>query len=295
MLQKRFIATAAFICLASSGLLAQKQVAFIATVVAPPGTRDVSTIMPDDVKVVEGNKRLTVSKVEAIARVPKLQLLIDNGIGFPSSNLGDLRNGIKALINNLPLNIEVTMVTTAPNPRTLQAATTDRVKQLSAIDRLTPDTGAGRFTESLYDATERAEKDKDETARDTIVSIGTTVGDQNVRDDFIKKSLERIQKKHIPVFVVLFSTVNASFGVQQDLGNAAANMSGGRIEVLNSASRLTTLLPELGKYLESTVGPDSHQLLVMVDRPDGGQMGEIGMEVSGMAVVQMALDVSRTK
>jgi hypothetical protein len=296
MLKKRVAATAILLGLATSGVLAQKQVAFIATVVVPAG-RDVTTVTPADVQVIEGGKAATISKVDVVQRTPKLQLLIDNGIGFPSSNLGDLRDGVKALIQSLPTNIEITIVTTAPNPRILEKATTDRVKQLSAIDRLTPDNGSGKFTESLYDATERIEKDKDETAQYTIVSLGTTQGDLQVRDDFIKKSIERIQKRHVPVFVVLFSTLRGSTtgGVQQDLGTAAANAAGGRIEVLNSATRLVTLLPELGKYLEMITGPNSHQLLVMVDRPQGGPIGEMGMQINGMNVVAMALDITRTK
>ena len=293
---KRIVATAVLVCLAAPGLLAQKQVAFIATV-TPVNGREVSTLMPGDVKVVESDKPLNVSKVEVIERVPKLQLLIDNGVGFPSQNLGDLRNGIKALVNNLPLNLEVTMVTTAPNPRVLEKATTDRVKQLAAIDRIVPDSGSGKFTESLWEATERIEKDKDEKASYTIVTIGTTQGDLNVRDDDVKKIFERVTRRHIPVFVILFSTLQGSTtgGVQQDVGGNAAAMGGGRMEVINSATRLTSLLPELGKLLQVTMGPDSHLVRVFVDRPGGGKLGEIGMQMLGMNVVTMTLDAVNTK
>ena len=293
---KRLAATAALVCLATPGLLAQKQVAFIATV-TPVAGREVSTLTPGDVKVIENDKPLNISKVEVIDRVPKLQILIDNGIGFPSQNLGDLRNGVKALIENLPPNLEVTMVTTAPNPRVLEKATTDRAKQLAAIDRIAPDTGSGKFTESLWEATERIEKDKDEKAGYTIVTIGTTQGDLQVRDDDVKKIFERVSKRHIPVFVVLFSTLRGTTtgGVQQDVGGRAAEMGGGRMEVINAATRLTSLLPELGKLLQITMGPDSHQVRVYVDRPGGGQLGEMGMQMLGMNVVAMTLDLANTK
>jgi hypothetical protein len=285
---------ALMLSLVAADAYAQKTLAFLATV--SPAGKEIADVTADDVQVTENGQRLKVSKVEIIERTPKLQLLIDNGVGFPSSNLGDLRNGIKAFLNSLPNELEVTIVTTAPNPRMLQAATTDKVKLLSAIDRLVPDQGSGRFTDSLFEATERIEKDKDEKAAYSIVTIGTTQGDLTVRDDFIKKIGERVQKRSIPVYVILFSTLRGSTtgGVQQDLGTAAAAMGGGRIEVLNAPTRLVSLLPELGEYLSTTMKAGK-QMSVIIDRPNGGALGEIGMQILGANVHAMALDASRTR
>jgi hypothetical protein len=82
--------------------------------------------------------------------------------------------------------------------------------------------------------------------------------------------------------------------VQQDLGTAAAAMGGGRIEVLNAPTRLVSLLPELGEYLSTTMKAGK-QMSVIIDRPNGGALGEIGMQILGANVHAMALDASRTR
>ena len=105
----------------------------------------------------------------------------------------DLRNGVRGLIQALPPSLEVTLVTTAPQPRFLERATTDRVKLISAVDRLSPDSGAGRFVESMFEATERIAKD--EKGRYTIISFGTTSGDAQVRESDVQKTIERVQQR----------------------------------------------------------------------------------------------------
>ena len=43
------------------------------------------------------------------------------------------------------------------------------------------------------------------------------------------------------------------------------------------------------------MGPDSHLVRVIVDRPGGGRLGEIGMQMLGMNVVAITLDAANTK
>ena len=83
-------ATAVAVCLATAGVLAQKQLSLVATITDPNGG-DVTAIDPKDVRVLENDVAATVLKVEALQRVPKLQVLVDNGSGMPSESIGDRR------------------------------------------------------------------------------------------------------------------------------------------------------------------------------------------------------------
>jgi hypothetical protein len=282
------------LCLATSGVLAQRQLSLVATITDPSGA-EVTTIDPKDVRVTENGEAATVLKVEPVNRSPKVQVLIDNGIGMPPESIGDLRTGLRGLLEALPPDIEVTVVTTAPQPRFLVRPTTDRKSILETVNRLSPDTGAGRFVESLFEATQRIERDKQQDAAYTIVTVGTASGDANVRDRDIKQTMERLAKYRPVVHVAMLTQVgrSASGGVvQAEVGQAAAQNTGGRYENIAVPNRLATLLPEIGAQLGKTLGAGSRQFRFTVDRPGGasGDLGKMAMGVSGKVVATVMIE-----
>ena len=74
----------------------------------------------------EGGVEAKIVKVEPVNWPVKVQLLLDNGIGLGGQNIQSLKDGVKGLIEALPANLEVTIVTTAPQPRFLVRPTTDK-------------------------------------------------------------------------------------------------------------------------------------------------------------------------
>lgn len=281
------------VVLASTAVVAQRQLRLLVTV-SDPGGAAVQTVDPKDVRITEDGADATVTKVEPVERVPKVQILIDNGLGFPSQSIGDLRKGVTLLLEALPPDIEITLVTTAPQPRFLERATKDRQRLLDAVNRLAPDSGAGRFVESLAEATERIERDKEQDAGYVIVSMGTSSGDTNVRERDIKQIQERVLKYGAIVHVVLLNSVGRSSGgaIQGDLGQAVAQMSGGRFENIAVANRVVTLLPEIGSEMAKTLGGSATVLRVYVERPNGksGDLGQISVGVAGKNVSSVTLD-----
>ena len=285
MRSKRLVATAFALCLAATGLHAQQQIVLLATITDPSGA-DVTTIDPEDVEFTENGAAGTVVSVEPVsAVVPKVQILVDNGIGVPAASLGDLRAAVKGLISALPTTVEVTLVTTAPQPRTLEKPTTDRIKLLSAVDRLTPDQGTGRFVESLYEATDRIGKDKQEGSTYTIISIASSVGDFNFRENDVKQVSQRVVQKRTNVHVVILNTLNSASGggIQVDLGKGLTEMTGGRFETIAVANRLITLLPEIGAQVAKSSGPGAKQFRITLQRPGSTspQLGRVGLCVKG--------------
>jgi hypothetical protein len=210
-----------------------------------------TSVAPEDVRVSADGTDAKVLKVEPIEWTTKVQILLDNG-GVGTSNLTSLRNGVRALIESLPPGLETTIVTTAPQPRFLVRATTDRKALLDGVDKLAPDSAAGRFVESLGEALQRFERDKADFFG-VIVSLGTTSGDNRVLDRDINQIFERARKRPTTVHVVMLATAvgtTASGGVlQQELGIRIAQSTNGRYEAINAPSRIATLLPEIGQQI----------------------------------------------
>jgi VWA domain-containing protein len=279
----------ALLCATAHDARAQQQQFQIYASVADASGNAVSKVEPADLRVMEGGVEAKVIKVEPVNWPVKVQLLLDNGIGLGPGNLQILKDGVKGLIEALPDNLEVTIVTTAPQPRFLVRPTTDKAMMIEGLSRLAPDSGAGRFVESMNEATQRIEKDKSDHFP-VIIMAGTSSGDANVLDRDVKRIFERIEKKPTTVHVILLnSTGSASGGANQtQVGLAVTSATRGRYESIAAASRLSTLLPEIGKQVAASHEKQSHQFRLTVERPAGakGDVGQVGAGARGGLVVR---------
>src|ERR1700704_2812262 len=195
----------AALLVAVAAVHAQQQFTIFASIVDGLGA-PVTSIQPSDLRVKEQGSDASVIKVEPIDWPTKLQILVDNGVGIGSTNFVNLRNAVYALSETLPPDIEVTLVTTAPQPRFLARGTTDREAITKGLALLAYDTGAGRFVESLNEATQRIEKDKSNFFP-AIITVGTHSGDRDV-----KGIMQRLEQRPATVHVVLFDAGGQSAG-----------------------------------------------------------------------------------
>jgi hypothetical protein len=286
---------AALMWMATPGVSAQRQIQMVATIIDASGEA-LTALEPDDLRIFEDDVPGTVTKVELITRPPlKVQILIDNGVGMGQENLVPLRNGLRGLLAALPEGAEVTVVTTAPQPRFHERATTDRDALLASVGRLVPDSGAGRFVESLLEATQRFERDREEKTP-IILMVGTTAGDVDVRDSDLNRIIDRATNLNISVSVVLLSSVGRGAGgdIQRRLGETVTNLTRGRYEYISAGGRLASLLPEIGSQIaEAYGGGSTQQVRVTAERP-GGASGEVGRlrlgARAGLAVVSVVME-----
>ena len=281
MRSKLLMGVAVGLCVASGDVRAQQQVQLYASVADVTG-KPVATLEPADLKVLEGGVEAKIVKVEPVSWPVKVQLLVDNGIGLGGQNIQSLKDGIKGLIEALPENLEVTIVTTAPQPRFLVRPTMDKAMMIEGLSRLAPDGGAGRFVESMNEATQRIEKDKTDHFP-VIISSATSSGDANVLERDVKRIFERIEKRPTTVHVVLLNstTGSATGGANQtQVGLAVTQATRGRYESIAVPTRLATLLPELGKQVAASHEKQSHQFKITVERP-AGKSGELGQLSAG--------------
>ncbi len=281
MRSKLLIGIALALCVAAGTVRAQQQLQLYASVADVTG-KPVASLEPSDLKVMEGGVEAKIVKVEPVNWPVKVQLLLDNGIGLGGQNIQSLKDGVKGLVEALPDNLEVTIVTTAPQPRFLVRPTMDKAMMLEGLSRLAPDSGAGRFVESMNEATQRIEKDKTDHFP-VIISSATSSGDANVLDRDVKRIFERIQKRPTTVHVILLNstTGSATGGANQtQVGLAVTQATRGRYESIAVPTRLATLLPELGKQVAVSVEKQTHQFRLTLERP-AGKSGEVGQLSAG--------------
>jgi len=278
----KLLATAAGLCLLTALTAGQnsKQIQVFASILDGAGA-PAKTVEVGDVKLMENGADAKVTKVEPVNWPVKVQILLDNGVGMGAQNVQQLKNGVQALLQALPENLEVTLVSTAPQPRFLARPTTDRAAVQKGVDLLAPDSGAGRFVESLNEATQRIEKDKSDYFP-VIISVGTMSGDTNVRDSDVERMMKRLEARPTTVHVILFNSGTASAsggGNQTQIGISVTKFTGGKFENINSAQRIQSLLSDWGKEVATMVERQSHQFRVTADRPSGasGDIGKISM------------------
>jgi len=288
---KWFVPVLVVLGLCAAGIRAQEQFTLLATVLDPEKGTPVESLTPADVRVTEDGQTAKVTKVDAVVRQVKVQVLIDNGVGV-GSNLAELRSGVRNLLSGLPPDVETTVVTTSPQGRTLVRPTKNREELLKGVDRLAPDSSTGRFTESLSEAIERANKDKDTFT--VIICAATTSGDGQVMASHMQRVVTALGGRPIIVHVLMYSGERSATGgdAQIDLGQRVTKMTGGRYENINNMARYVTLLPELGADVAKQATGNTKQFRITAQRPDGkkGDFGKLGMSAGPRAVTSVRVE-----
>ncbi len=277
----KLLAAAVGVGLLSAAAAAQtsKQIQIFASILDGSGA-PATKVEPGDLRLMENGMEAKVTKVEPVNWPVKMQILLDNGIGIGSGNIQQLKNGVQGLIAALPENLEVTLVSTAPQPRFLTKPSTDRAAVQKGLDLLAPDGGAGRFVESLNEATQRIERDKTDYFP-VIISVATTSGDRDVRDSDVERIMQRLEKRPTTVHVILYNSGGSTTGGanQTNIGMSVTKFTGGKFENVNSATRIVSLLTEFGKTVATSVERQSHLFRITADRPAGasGDVGQVSM------------------
>lgn len=279
---------------AAAPATAQREFQFFASFV-DAGGKPVTTLTEADIQVSEDGATGKVVKFEPVDWPVRVAILLDNGTGS-ADRISNVRTGAKALIEALPTGVEISLYTLAPQPRALARPTTDRQMVIDGVDRYAPDTAASRFVEGLMEAVARFDKERGNTFP-VIVALGSlTAEGSTVRDRDVKQLFERIASRAITVHAVLAgpSTVSTGGTVANStqIALAATKQTGGRYESIAAATRLATLLPEIGAQIARSHSRQSAQYRVTFERPAGrtGQVGNIGLAARGGLEVMLTLD-----
>jgi VWA domain-containing protein len=273
---------AAIAVVGSAVAVAQQQFVFFASIADSTGA-PVTTLAPDDLKIVENGAEGKVVKIEPIDWPIRLQILVDNGTGMGEA-LVQIRNGLKGLVMAIPEGIEMSLITTAPQPRNIVKPTTDRQAIIQGIDRITPDSGAARFVEALNEAAARVDKEKGSYFPVIVILGSTTAEGSQVLERDVQRMRQRFVDRAATVHVIMVnvgarSESSFSGANQTNVGIAVAKDTGGRYEAIAASTRIATLLPEIGDQVAKSHVRQSHQFRITFQRPGSasGAVGEIGM------------------
>ena len=122
---------------------------FVVSATDADGT-PVSDLGPDDIVMSENGERQKIVKVEPVAIPMKLTIAVDNGLES-SDAIAHYRTGLTGLVQALPPDVEVTLITTAPQPRTVVRPTTSRSQILQGINGFAPESSRPRFSDALVE------------------------------------------------------------------------------------------------------------------------------------------------
>jgi len=253
-------------------------------------------------KIQEKETPGTVVSVEPYKWPLKVTVLVDNGVGGVGGtdgfdNLTQYRSGLKAFFKTLPPDVEVTLIATAPNPRYLVRPSTDEVQILKGVDLLSPENEAyGRFTEALEEYAARLDAEfKRLTTEErqpyipVLVVIGTTGQDGGrIEPTRVTKMIESLRNYGTWTNFIMVSapastqpeneggTVLIAKAVQETTGGSYFPLAG------SSATRVTTLLPELAQKIAARHLKQTLQYRVTLERPEGatGPMGPFGIKLT---------------
>jgi hypothetical protein len=252
----------------------------------------VKDLKPEDVVMSENGVRQQVVKVEPLSVPVKLTLAVDNSIDATDS-LVHYRSGLTGLLEALPFDVEVTLITTAPQPRTVVRPTTDRDQIIRGINGFAPEQAAPRFSDTIVEYSERLQKE----SRDkkiapyvpVMIMLSTTANQQtSYQPEQITRAANFLVGRRARLNMIVMSTrtgqatsaasINAS--VQSTIGIPLVKAMNGRYESLAVSSRLATLLPEWGKDLAALHRRQANQFRVTVERAKGGELQNPRVELA---------------
>ena len=281
-------------CAAATPALAQREFQFFVQFSDAAG-RAVTTLTEADIQVSEDGTNGKVLKLEPVDWPVRVAILLDNGTGS-ADRIVNVRQGTKGLIEALPAGVEISLQTLAPQPRWLVRPTTDKQALLEGVDRYSPDSSASRFVDGLTETVARFDKERGNNFPVVVILGSLTADGSSIRDRDVKQLFERLASRAITVHAILAgaSTVATGNGVDDAsrIALAATKQTGGRYESIAAATRLGTLLPEIGGQIAQSHARQSAQYRVTFDRPAGktGQVGNIGLSARGGVTVKLSLD-----
>jgi hypothetical protein len=272
-------------------LSAQSQVFQFVVSATDADGKPVADLGPNDIVMSENGVRQTVAKVEPVSIPIKLTIAIDNGLESADA-IAHYRVGLKGLIEALPPDVEVTLITTSPQPRTVVKPTTDREQLLRGLNGFAPESARPRFSDAVVEFSQRLQKEaKDKKIAPylpILVMVSTiAIETRSYEPDDIQKAVQYLMTRKAKVNAVLASTRAGTIALpdtdvtqQANVALPTTKATGGRFETLALPNKLDTLLPEWGHDLAELDKRQSAQFRVTVERSHGGELQKPTIEIA---------------
>ena len=254
----------------------------------------VTDLKPEEVAMTEAGAPGKVVSLDRHSLPIKLTIAVDNGRDSPTA-LSAMRTGLTGMVDALPADVEVTLITMAPQPSMVVRPTTDRAQVTRGISRFGVESSeSARFSDTLVEYAERLDKDfKDKklTYAPLLVIVSTSAPEaSSLQRDTIEKGLKTLMTRGARVSVMMTATsptdresvANLKLGRQTLIATPIVNASKGKFETMVGFTQLATLLPEWGKEIAASHTKQTNQFRAVIDRPNGatGPLQNIGLRLT---------------
>lgn len=255
---------------------AQQQLQFVISASDASG-RPVTDLARSDIIFTEDGVPNEIVKVQPFGLPVELTLAVDNS---STESLVHLRSGLEGLVRRLDSDIEIELITIAPQPRRVVRATTDRVEILRGIRLFGPETPP-HFTDALVEFSQRYQGEFNETntfdSIPVLVMLSTTAPEQwSYEAPEVSRALKFLRARRARVYVTMLSERNGAVAAAQLndnrqalIGIPAVESTGGKYEPLAISNRLVSLLPEWGDEINALHRKYGSQVLVTAVRREG--------------------------
>lgn len=244
----------------------------------------VADLRLQDVSMSENAVQQQVIRIEPVSIPMKLTIAVDNGLESEDA-LGHYRSGLTGLVHALPRDVEVTLISIAPQPYTVVKPTTDRFRILKGINGFAPEQARPRFTDALVEYSRNLEREarigNAKPYVPVMLMLSTAANESHsYQVNEIDKAVRFLVGRKARLNVVVISTRTGQASSAETLNSnlqaiiaiPAVQATNGRYEALALSSRLVTLLPEWGKDLSALHTRQSNQYRVTVERKAGGPL-----------------------
>jgi hypothetical protein len=283
--------------LAQAVALAQGEPYAFVMAVTDQNGRPVSDLARDEIVVTENGVALEIMSVRPFRMPVALTIAVDNG-PLSVDALAHYRAGLAGLVRALPEDMEVTVITTSPQPMMVVPPTDDRIRLLRGINGFAPQEESPRFTDTLVEFSRRYEDALKETNRiaslPLLLMVSTSAPEAvSYQPEEISRALQFLERRKAKVYVAML-TVNRGASARAQINDGrqtiiaipATKITRGRYEPLASSNRLTSLLPEMGAEIAALHRRQVNQLVVTAQRQPGRrgplQNGQIGLTREGL-------------
>jgi len=263
--------------------------------------KPVTDLKAEEVAMSENGVAGKVTAAEKFSLPIHLTIGLDNGPGSDQAR-GFYKNGLEGLIKALPEDVEVSIISMAPQPRVVVKSTPNRDAILKGINQVAPDSeNSARFTDTLVEYSQRldkesqANKDKKLTYAPYLMIVSTTAAEaSSYQIPAIEKAMAAFARLGARLSVAMTTSRNAASLNQrtgtpsaaggptasddvQDLNNGRqaliaiplTKQTQGKYEALAQPSALQTILPEWGKMIAAIHTKQVNQYKLTIARPNG--------------------------
>ena len=203
-------ALAVALCLLGASLPAEAQEHTLYVGITDGDGNPVTDLTREDVIVRWDGENLQTTGFEAVVWPVRLTVFVDNS-RHAARSVEHMRNGLRALLRELPDEMDVALLTTAWQASWITRHTSDRAELERGISVITPDTNAPtRFVDSLIEEAARIDEDEDREYYPVVVIVGSFAVDSSTsQQGQVDRLVERLLDNSVEVHTLLFVRLGA--------------------------------------------------------------------------------------